>query len=370
MPKDEYHFIGEIHQQAHAIRDTLTAEADNLRGIAERLAGQVDRVIMVGCGDPYFAAHGAVYPLEAWARLPAEAVEALEFCFYRHELIDKRTLVMLISSSGKTAQAVEAGRLARERGAPTLALTNIPYSPVTDGADHTIVTRAKISYSFPTKTTTAALAALCALALELARARETLPAAERENLAWCLGQGVPEGMVQAFGLEPQMRELAAAWQERTHFAYIGTGPGYTAALVGAAKIHETCRIQAEADLLEEYGHLHVFAVQQDTPIFFLSPSARVEARARPMIEYTLNRGNEVVILAPASARAHWRDVNIHFVGLPELPELLSPLVYVVPLQLFAYHQALVRKTNPDRPMGFDNVALQKLIYTGLLEGWQ
>ena len=125
-----------------------------------RYAGEIDRVLLIGCGDPYMLGQAAVYALENWAGVKAEAVEAAEFALYRHAALDPRTLVIAITSSGKTVKAVDAARLARRGGAQTLALTNLAPSPICAEVDDVLQTRSTPSNSFPTLTTTIALAAL------------------------------------------------------------------------------------------------------------------------------------------------------------------------------------------------------------------
>lgn len=365
----DYFFLKELREQPAAVAETVAGQAEAIAALAAVLPGDLNRVLMVGCGDPSFAAQAAVYPFERWARLPAEAVDGLEFRFWRHELVDPRTLVVLISQSGKTIQVVESGRLARERGAVTIGITNSPESPLAQQCDHLLATAGGPSYSFPTRTTTAATAALFNLVLAVGVARGTLPTAEADAHRTALGSTLPDQMERALGLESELLALARVWQSHRHFAFVGSGPGYAAALIGAAKIKETNRLQAEADELEEYGHLHLFAIQRATPLFFLAPSERSAARVRAMVGFATGRDHPVAVFGPEGSRAEWQGLGVQAYELPPTDELLSPLLYAVPLQLFAYNLAITRGTNPDRPEGFDNVAIQKMIYTGLLAGW-
>ena len=136
----EYQFIKEIREQPNKISESLMHADKNLKEIAQRYSQRIDRVVMVGCGDPYMLGIGATYAFEKWAQLPSESIEAAEFTNYRHNLIDERTLVILISSSGKTVKVIDAARLAAQKGAPRFSLTNLNPSPITDETDEVIHT--------------------------------------------------------------------------------------------------------------------------------------------------------------------------------------------------------------------------------------
>lgn len=365
----EYLFIEEIGEQPRALRESLQAEADHLRQIARQLSGRIERVVLVGCGDPYFVSWGAALPFESLAGLLAIPVEGLEFRLHRSWLADEHTLLIAISASGKTIQVVESARLARGRGSPVLAVTNSPGSPVTEEADFTVITRAGPSYSFPTKTTLAALAVLTALAVELAAVRGRIGTDERERLWAELSATLPDMVEEMLGTEAQMEALAERFGEGERFIFVGSGAGFAAALIGAAKICETCRTLAEAHLLEEYAHLHIFSIRPGVPVFFLAHSFPLVTRGVQVAAYAVQCGGEVVGLAPRASGDRWAELGAEFIGLPAASELLVPMAAMVPLQLFAYHLSQVKGLNPDRPQGFDNVVLQKMIYTDLLEGW-
>jgi glutamine---fructose-6-phosphate transaminase (isomerizing) len=365
----EHFFLKELREQPEAVAETLASQREAIRKVVEQLPADLNRIMMVGCGDPYFASQAAIYPLEQWSRLPTEAVDALEFRLWRSELVDDKTLVVLISQSGKTIQVVESGRLARERGASIVVITNSPDGPLAQDYDNPLLTAGGTSYSFPTRTTTTATALLFALGRALGEARGKLSAERAQEVRAELEETLPRHMEAALGLDSQMLALARSWVSHSHFAFIGTGPGYAAALIGAAKVNETSRLSAEADELEEYGHLHVFGIQRGTPLFFLAPSDLSAARVRAMVEFATGRGHPVAVFVAEGTTDKWQSLGLHIYELPDLDERLSPLVYSIPLQLFAYHLAITRGANPDRPEGFDNIALQNMIYTGLLEGW-
>jgi glucosamine--fructose-6-phosphate aminotransferase (isomerizing) len=121
--------------------------------------------------------------------------------------------------------------------------------------------------------------------------------------------------------------------------------------------------------LEEFAHVHLFAMQPGDWLFFITPSERTSARAREIAAYALDYGAQVVAVVAEGGAATWRTLGAEAIELPTVEETFSPIVYVIPLQLFAYHLALAKGHNPDRPARFDNVTHQKLVYSDLLEGW-
>ena len=133
MMEKEYHFIEEIRDQPAAIKKSLETADPVIKNLARRYTDKIERIVLVGCGDPHMLSLGAVYAFERWAHIPAEAVEAAEFSLYRHELVNEHTLVILITSSGKTVKVIDAARLSKQRGAPMFALTNLGPQPHNGG---------------------------------------------------------------------------------------------------------------------------------------------------------------------------------------------------------------------------------------------
>lgn len=369
MPKD-YHFLNEIRQQPEVIAKSLEHADPQLHELARRYAGQVSRVILVGCGDPYMLGIAAAYAFERWAGLPAESIEAAEFAMYRHQHIGPHTLIVLITSSGKTVKVIDAARLAAQRGAPAFALTNLNPSPITAEAEQVIQTQAGWSDSFPTKQTTTALAVLYALALHWAEAAATLPAAEIAALRRALYAGVPQAVEQALALAPQMEQLAQRHLQAPIYAFIGSGPNWATAQLAAAKLKETSQSRSEASNLEEYAHLHSLSISVGDPVFVITTPGQIGERSRLICQHITSNGGQLVVVGPAQEREQWAALDVAYCQVADHDEVFGPLVAWVPLQLFAYYVALGKGRNPDRPpargpMDF----LQKIIYTSMLEGW-
>jgi glucosamine--fructose-6-phosphate aminotransferase (isomerizing) len=371
VPK-QFHFIEELYEQPHAVRRSLEHADNMLREMAQSYAGRIKRVILTGCGDPYMLAIAAAYAFEQWAGIPAEAVEAAELSLYRNSrLITPDTLVILITSSGKTVKVIDAARLAAAHGATRFALTNRVPSPITSETDQVVQTQSGWSDSFPTKQTTCALAVLYDLALHWAAASDSLPSTQVATLRKELFESMPAAMEQALNLEAAVEQLAKENVSAPFYAFVGSGPNLTTALLGAAKMKETSQSRAEGSNLEEYGHLHGLSLVDGDPVFIVTAPGRIGERNRLICRWISANGGKPFIVGPGLEKEKWADLNVAYLEVPDHSESFGPLVAVLPLQMFAYHIALGKERNPDRPperggMGY----LQTIIYTSVLEGWE
>jgi glucosamine--fructose-6-phosphate aminotransferase (isomerizing) len=367
---NEYQFIKEIREQPNKISESLMHADKNLKDIAERYSQQIERVIMVGCGDPYMLGIGATYAFEKWAQLPSESIEAAEFTSYRHNLIDEHTLVILISSSGKTVKVIDAAKLAAQKGAPRFSLTNLNPSPITDETDEVIHTQAGWSDSFPTKQTTTALANLYALALHIAEARNSFSTQDISMLRQELYSEIPKAIEESLKLESQMEKLAQNLYKAPIYTFIGSGPNLATAQLAAAKMKETSQSRAESTNLEEYAHLHALSLKNDDPVFIITRPGDVGERDRLVSQHVKSNGGQIIVIGTSQDKELWSELDAKYYTVPGHNEMFGPLVAWIPLQMFAYFTAISKDCNPDRPpergpMDF----LQKIIYTSILEGW-
>ncbi len=368
----EYHFIQELREQPSVVRKSLDLAKEHVQEFAEAYAGKIERVVMTGCGDPNMLSIAAAYALETWAGVPTEAVEAAEFSMYRnHALLNERTLVVLITSSGKTVKVVDAARLARQHGAPMFALTNRVPSPITEETDQILQTQAGWSDSFPTKQTTAALALLDALALHWAKRAQTLDAAKQQALQHELYERLPEAMERTLQLEARMKELAFQFLDAPMYQFIGSGPNLATALLGAAKIKETSQSRAEASNVEKFAHLHGLAMKEGDPIFIVSVPGAIGERNRLIARWILTNGGVPLVVAPAAEKAAWEGLDVTWIEVPDHDEMFGPLIALLPLQMFAYYVAIGKGRNPDRPPERGDMQyIQQVIYNSVLEGWE
>ncbi len=366
----EYHFIQEVREQPEAVRATLAHADAQLRDLGTRYAATIDRVVLTGCGDPYLLSQAAVYALERWAGVPAEAIEAAELSGYRHGLLTERTLLILISSSGKTVKVIEAARLAAQRGAPVLAVTNLVPSPIAAETDQIVQTQAGWSDAFSTKQTTTALALLYALALHWAEAAGTLPADTLTMLRDELYEAAPAAMAESLGQESAMRELAAANLDLPIYTFLGSGPNLATALLTAAKMKETSQSRSEAHNLEEFGHLHGLSLKDGDLVFIVTADAPIDERNRLLGRWIIANGGRLVVVGPAALREAWAPLDVAYVAVAGHDEMFGPLIAWLPLQMFAYYVAVGKERNPDRPPERGEAGyLQEFIYTSMLEGW-
>jgi len=368
----EYHFIQELREQPNVVRASLQSEQPRLETFAEKFAGKIDRVILIGCGDPNMLSIAAANAFEKWVGVPTEAVEAAEFTLYRNPaLLNERTLVVLISSSGKTVKVIDAARIARSRGAPVFALTNRVPSPITEETDQILQTRAGWSDSFPTKQTTAALALLDALALEWAKRAKSFDASALESLSSELNDHIADKMAQTLQLEARMKDLASNFLDAPIYQYIGSGPNLATALLGAAKIKETSQGRAEASNVEEFAHLHGLSMKEGDPIFIVTAPGPIDERNRLIAQWILTNGGIPLVVGSTVAKEAWAGLAVSYIEVPDHDEMFGPLISLLPLQMFAHYIAIGRERNPDRPPERGDMQyIQQIIYTSVLEGWE
>jgi glucosamine--fructose-6-phosphate aminotransferase (isomerizing) len=368
----EFFYFKEMMEQPQAIRRTLEETDDQVKALAAQYAGQIKQVLLVGCGDPFMLGQAAVYALENWAHVNAEAIEAAEFSLYRHATLDAQTLVIAITSSGKTVKVVDSARLARRAGAKTLALTNLAPSPICDEVDDVLQTRSTPSNSFPTLTTTIALAALYNLALHWSQASGKLDLEKFNALHQELVNKIPHCVENALRLEPEMKTLANKIISAPIFTFLGSGPNWPTAQLGAAKLKEISQSRSEAANLEEYAHLFSLSIQADDPIFLITADTPIDERNRMVAKYIQGMRGQLYVVGPQNLKAGWEELGVQFIPIDNHSEMFGPIAAWIPLQLFAYHVSLGKGCNPDKPLNRGEMEpyIQKIIYTSLLDGWE
>ena len=367
----EFFFRKEMLEQPQAIRRTLKETDDQVRDLSKKYAQGIRQVILVGCGDPFMLGQAAVYAIENWLKIKAEAVEAAEFSLYRHTALDPQTLVVLITSSGKTVKALDAAHLAKRAGAVTLALTNLPASPISREVDDILQTRSIPSNSFPTLTTTIALAALYNLVLHWAEIKGSLPENQNGALRKELWEDIPRMVEHALALEPEMKTLADKLKGAPIFTFIGSGPNWATAQLGAAKMKEISQSRSEASNLEEYAHLFSLSIQPDDPIFLITADAPIDERNRMVAKFIQGMRGQLYVIGPQKVKAGWEELKVQYIAVDDHTEIFGPIAAWIPLQLFAYHVSLGKGCNPDKPLNRGEMEpyIQQVIYTSLLDGW-
>jgi len=353
----ETFMLKEIYEQPEAVEETI---GDRVRGhslvldalgMSELEVQNLRRVVLVACGTAYHAAVVGRYVIEEWARVPVEPDIASEW-IYRNPVLSKDTLVIGISQSGETRDTVNAIKLARERGARTLALTNQMGTQITREAEATIYTRCGLEVGVAaSKTFTAQAALLCLIALKMAQIRKTLPDDEVEFILDRLHE-LPD-KIQTFLNDVdkgrhRIDEIAQRFYEKPFFLYLGRHIGLPVALEGALKLKEISYIPTDAYSAGEMKHGPIALLDEGTPVVVVATNIHVYDKIVSNIQETRARGAHVIAIATEGNE----DIQHHaddVIFVPRTPAFLQAVLAVVPLQLLAYRIARLRGLNVDQP---------------------
>jgi len=340
------HFmLKEIYEQPRAIKDAIHGNVDAVKKAAEEIA-RYEKIFIVAMGTSYHAGLVGKYLFQRLAKKVPIVEEASEFRYELEDLIDEDTLVIAITQSGETADTLAAMKLAKARGAKVLAIVNVVGSMATRIADLTLYTHAGPEIGVAaTKTYTTQLTVLTMLAIELAR---VLGTASEEYLRELEGnlKEVPELIEKVLKHDAALRELAENLSDRKDFFYIGRGISVPTALEGALKLKEISYIHAEGLSAGELKHGPLALLEDGVPVVAIAPSGKTFDKMLSNIEESRARGAFIIGLGD---REELRRVSSAFIEMPPVDELLTPIVYIVPLQLIAYHLAVLRGNDPDKP---------------------
>jgi glucosamine--fructose-6-phosphate aminotransferase (isomerizing) len=346
--------LKEIHEQPSAIRDTLVGRVDEHRRlvlddlrIPDDVLRGVDKVFVVACGTAYHSGLVAKYAIEHWTRLPVEIDIASEFR-YRDPVLGPDTLTLAVSQSGETIDTLEAARHARRQGSSLLAVTNTVGSSLAREADGVIYMHAGPEIGVAaTKTFATQMVSQYILAMYLAQVRGSMFPEEIAEVLTRMGE-LPRKVERAIGLDAQIRELAARFHREHDWLFVGRHTGYPAALEGALKLKEISYVHAEGYPAGELKHGPIALVEEGVPVVAVATTCHVYPKMLSNIQEVRARGAEVIAVA-TEGDTQIREVAQHVLEVPETPELLSPVVVTVPLQLLAYHVARLRGTDVDQP---------------------
>ncbi len=336
----------EMQGQPQAIVETLEKEGKAIGEIAAALAKRpLERIYVVGCGDSWYSALGVRSFYEELLGVPCEALQSLDFAYYYYKMANERSLMLALSSTGGTARTVEAMLMAQARGAAAVAVTNTPLSLMTQAADHTLMIHARRG-GWPTQASTATMAALDQLAIEIARQRGGSSSA-LDKLEKAL-HGTPEQVAAVLKNENDKAQDAAvrAW-ERQVYLFAGGGPAYACAMFGAAKIKEMTPSLAYALPQEEVHHFD--SLKPGNPVFVIAPKGWSVPRATNTAERGKRNGGQVYGVVTAGGSPLLPHLDLAF-ELPAMEESLVPIVYTAPVQMFAYHSGItkLRQAGADR----------------------
>ena len=349
-----HHMQKEMFEQPWVLRNTLEGRIGRARVLeqafgvrAAEVFDQTQAIAIVACGTSFYAASVARYWIEEHVGIPCQVDIASEFR-YRNAVVPPGALFVTISQSGETADTLAALRVARSRGyLATLTLCNVPVSSCVRESDLALMTQAGVEVGVAsTKAFTAQLANLALLTLLLGR-RHGLAASFEAGLVASL-RGLPEKMEQVLQLDERIAALAEKFAHRHHALFLGRGFMYPVALEGALKLKELSYIHAEGYPAGELKHGPLALVDEDMPVVAVAPSNDLLEKVRSNLLEVRARGGELYVFADADAP--FQDgPGVTVIRLPEVDPILAPIVYAVPLQLLAYHVAVLKGTDVDQP---------------------
>ena len=349
----ETFMLKEIYEQPTAVADTIGDRVRHRRlvleglGMSDEELKDLRRIVLVACGTAYHACVVGRYVIEEWARVPVEFDIASEW-IYRNPVINKHDLVIGITQSGETRDTIAAVQLARQRGARTVAITNMMGSQITREVDSVLYTRAGLEMAVASsKTFTAQVALLYLVALKLAQIRETMPPDELENILDFVYK-LPRKIQSFLEGDHPIEEVARRYYEAPFFLYLGRHIGLPVALEGALKLKEISYIPTEAYSAGEMKHGPIALLDEQTPVVVVATDSHVYDKVVSNIQEVRARGAHVIAIATdgnEDIQHHADDV----IYVPKSPAFLQVVLAILPLQLLAYRIARLRGLNVDQP---------------------
>lgn len=328
----------EMMAQPAVVERNLRAARESINELTNLLAGKdINRVYLTGCGDSVASMIAVRAAWENLLGIPCEPIQALDFTYFYQKPVNDRTLVVTLSSSGKTTRTVEAMLVARAMGAVTLCLSNTQGSPLMIESDRGILIDAERK-GWPTQSSTAAMALLYLLGIQFAR-RAQKNAALAEQLESELLR-TPELIERVLSSQKeQIEDLAARVAQKEIYLFSSGGPTFGSALIGAAKVKECTPNHAIAIPLEEYHHYN--SQKAGDPLWLLAPNGFNIPRAVDTAHEGRRWGGKIYSITTEKNNT-FSTLSDEVFFLPEIDEMLSPLVYTIPVQMFAYDLAMAK----------------------------
>lgn len=355
IEKGEYrHFmLKEIFEQPEKIKSLLEGQLTE-HGVPQEIFGptapqifeQVEAVQIIACGTSYHAGLVARHWLEGLAGLPCSVEVASEFR-YRNKVVAPNTLFVSISQSGETADTLACLRFSKDSGyLARLGICNVPTSSLARESDLVFLTKAGPEIGVAsTKAFTTQLIGLLMLTLALGRSHGLSAVAEKSIIESL--KALPESLDAAMALEPLIIKMAEVFDQKEHALFLGRGIHYPIAMEGALKLKEISYIHAEAYPAGELKHGPLALIDSEMPVIAVAPNDDLLEKVKSNLQEVKARGGELYVFGH-SQESH-EDTVTQFIELPEMPELIAPIVYTIPLQLLAYHVAVLKGTDIDQP---------------------
>ena len=348
------HFMQkEIYEQPTVVAQTLSSYLKRLEGeIALPLPdfdiSTVKRVSIVACGTSFYAGMVARYWFEQFARVPVDIDVASEFR-YRAPVMEPSGLALFISQSGETADTLAALRHARAEGQVIAVVCNVPTSSMAREADLLLPTHAGPEIGVAsTKAFTCQLAVLAALAANLAKAKGRMTADEEREVVAHLAEA-PAAINEALSHDGAIEAMAGAVAGARDVLYLGRGTDYPLAMEGALKLKEISYIHAEGYAAGEMKHGPIALIDESVPVIVIAPSGPLFEKTVSNMQEVQARGGKVVLISDAEGIAAAGEGTVATIEMPRVHPLIAPIVYAVPIQLLAYHVAVMKGTDVDQP---------------------
>jgi glucosamine--fructose-6-phosphate aminotransferase (isomerizing) len=350
-----HYMLKEIHEQPQAVAQTLEGRINreegtiNLEdlGVSKLPLASIERLQLLACGTSHYASLLAKYYIEKFTRIPVDVELASEYR-YRACTANRKTLAVAISQSGETADTLQAIKHAKNHGAETLAVVNVPGSSIAHicGSESLLRAGPEIGVA-STKVFSAQVTALLLLGLALAQQRNSLTPKERKEIIDELVKA-PSLIEQCLGLSREIERLANTYHRFTSILYIGRGPQWAVALEGALKLKELSYIHADAYAGGELKHGPIALIDENMPVVCIAPKDEYYEKTISNIEEIRARGGQILAIG-TEGDAELKRLANDFVAVPAVSSLLQPFVTTIPMHLFGYWVAVRKGTDVDQP---------------------
>ena len=350
----EHFMLKEIHDQPSALADTLYGRVSNQRVLPESLGAratemldQVEHIHIVACGTSYHAGCVGKYWIEGIAGVPCQVEIASEYR-YRHVVVPPKTLFVTLSQSGETADTLEALRMAKELGyLGSLTICNSAHSSLVRESDLVMMTQAGPEIGVAsTKAFTTQLLSILLVTLMMAKHRGLAVEREREYVANLTHAAAASDL--ALKMSAQLKELAKDFADKQHTLFLGRGPMWPIAMEGALKLKEISYIHAEAYAAGELKHGPLALIDEEMPVVVVAPNNELLDKLKSNMQVVRARGGQLYVFADKQTGIK-SEPGMKVIAMPHADRLIAPIVYTVPLQLLAYHVAVLKGTDVDQP---------------------
>jgi glutamine---fructose-6-phosphate transaminase (isomerizing) len=348
------HFMEkEIHEQPEVISQTMSHYIDFGRGTAKNLEGsidfaKIDRLAISACGTAYYAGLVAKYWFERLARLPVDIDVASEFR-YREMPLSGKDAALFVSQSGETADTLASLRYCKAQGMQIGAIVNVRESTIARESNVIFPTLAGPEIGVAsTKAFTCQLSVLASLAIHAARARGKISVDEERALVRNLAEAARYASL-ALKLDDEIQKVAHSIQHAKHALYLGRDVNFPLAMEGALKLKEISYIHAEGYPAGELKHGPIALIDEDMPVIVIAPHDRIFEKTVSNMQEVSARGGKIILITDKKGASVSTVKTMHTIVMPDVPEIISPIIYAIPIQLLAYHTAVLVGTDVDQP---------------------